>query len=443
MGQSVRKAEIAGGSVWLHLGLVAVLFVAITACGGSGTAARLHLDGVRLHVLADWKGAESKRFSAVLRLFEKQTGAVVSYQAPQDGVPDELAALAAAGRLPDVAILPQPALLRQYADRGNLVPLDAATIAQVDRNYGPVWRDLGTVDGTPYGVWFKAADKSLIWYRESTFERAGVVPPASVDDLLALEGTLARDGTAAFAVGGGDGWTLTDLFENIYLRSAGPELYDRLAGHRLAWTDASVVDALRTFQRLLQPRFVAGGAAAGTRLTFEEAARLLTSRTPRAAMLSEADFVVGTLSGPSSRIGTDIDVFAFPAVHPPQPAVVAGGDVAVAFRKSPVAQAFMSFLATADAARPWAEKGGFLSPNASLDLSVYPDALTRSFARSLLEAGDQLRFDMSDQLPASFGSNEHSGLAPGLRALMRGTPAGVVAKQLEAAAIKAFATGSS
>ena len=44
-----------------------------------------------------------------------------------------------------------------------------------------------------------------------------------------------------YSVAGADGWTLTDLFENIYLRTAGPEKYDQLAKHEIKWTDPTVV----------------------------------------------------------------------------------------------------------------------------------------------------------------------------------------------------------
>ena len=71
--------------------------------------------------------------------------------------------------------------------------------------------------GTLYGVWFKAANKSLIWYDVGAFERAGVVPPPDIDPLASAGARARRSGVPAFAVGGADGWTLTDWFENLYL----------------------------------------------------------------------------------------------------------------------------------------------------------------------------------------------------------------------------------
>ena len=39
-------------------------------------------------------------------------------------------------------------------------------------------------------------------------------------------------GVPPYSIGGADGWTLTDLFENIYLRQAGPDKYDQLTDAR-------------------------------------------------------------------------------------------------------------------------------------------------------------------------------------------------------------------
>ena len=78
----------------------------------------------------------------------------------------------------------------------------------------------------------------------------------------------------------------------------------------------------------------------------------------------------------------------------------------------------MRYLATPAAAAIWAAAGGFISANLELDLSVYPDDVTRSIARSLLEAGDGFRFDLSDLQPAAFGSTPDAGMQGALRGLL-------------------------
>ena len=63
----------------------------------------------------------------------------------------------------------------------------------VDSNYAPVWRELGSVDGKLYGVWFKAANKSTVWYRTDLFDAAGVKePPETWEEFLDAPGRCRR-----------------------------------------------------------------------------------------------------------------------------------------------------------------------------------------------------------------------------------------------------------
>ena len=55
----------------------------------------------------------------------------------------------------------------------------------------------------------------------SGLQGAGVEPPKTWAQLLAAAKTMKASGMPAYSIGGADGWTLTDLFENIYLRTAG------------------------------------------------------------------------------------------------------------------------------------------------------------------------------------------------------------------------------
>ena len=428
-----------GRDRWARLALLLCSAVFTSAaCVASGSEARL-ARGQTVEVLAVWTGVEQQHFARVVADFHARTGVSVTYTSASAGVADALARRVAAGRPPDIAFLPQPGALRQYAARGLLVPLDRVATAAVARNYSPVWRDLGSFGGHLYGVWFKAANKSLIWYNVGAFERAGVVPPDNVDRLATVAQTISASGLPAFAVGGGDRWTLTDWFENLYLRVAGPVLYDLLADHRLAWTDQSVKDTLGLLSRLLAPSLVAGGTRGALATTFPESVRQVFGQPPAAAMTSEGDFVAGFVTADTpAALGVDADVFAFPAVGPSGPAVVAGGDVAVLLRQSRAGTALLRYLATPEAAAVWAAQGGFISPNVNLDLSVYPDDITRSEARRLLDAGDSLRFDLSDLQPPVFGSTPSAGMQKALAEFLTTRDVDGTATELEAAATAAY-----
>ena len=111
--------------------------------------------------------------------------------------------------------------MTDFAQRGALKPIDFAT-DKIKEGFSQSWLDLGTVDGKLYGLFFKGANKSTIWYNVPVFEDAGVEPAENWDDFLAAGDTIAESGVPPYSIGGADGWTLTDLFENIYLRTRRP-----------------------------------------------------------------------------------------------------------------------------------------------------------------------------------------------------------------------------
>ena len=418
--------------------LAAVLAVAGCSAGPPAPPAQ-SLRGQKLEVAAVWSGVEQQHFELVLSAFTRQTGVSVTYTSAGYSVPVFLAARLARGRPPDVAFLPQPGLLRRYAAEHLIVPLDRVAGSAVASNYSPAWRRLGSAGGRLYGIWFKAAEKSLIWYNEDVFERAGVAPPADLDGLVRLAHRLARSGVPAFSVGSQDGWTLADWFSNLYLRLAGPGRYDRLAAHQIRWTDPSVVATLRLLARVLDPHVIAGGPRAAVLTSYQESVRQAFAAPPAAAMVFEGDFVAGIIRAVTPAVpGVNADVFPFPALGPPSPVVVAGGDAAVLMRRSPAGDALIRYLASPQAAAIWAAAGGFVSPNVNVGLSVYPDAISRFIAASLLQAGDNFRFSLSDLTPDSFGGTEGQGMRKSLQQFLVSRDVSATARQLEQAAGKAY-----
>lgn len=424
----------------MGLVLAVAVLLSLTRCGDAPESGRTSLEGASLEVVGAWSGVEQQRFEAVLRAFTNGTGASVHYSsAGRAGVPAVLAGRLADRRPPDVALLPQPGLLRDLAASGRLVRPSSAVVAEVRRNYAPVWRRLGTYAGQVYGVWFKAAHKSLIWYDVATFERSGVVPPADLAGLLQTAQVLTDAGRPAFALSARDGWTLTDWFENLYLQLAGPERYDRLATHRLPFTDPSVIEALRTMATLLAPRQIAGGVRGGLRAGFTESVETAFGAPAGAAMVQGADFLAAVVdTRTAAELGVDVDVFPFPGRGRGLPTVVGGGDVAVMLTSSAAADALLRYLATPRAAAIWARRGGFLSPNLNLDLSAYRDEITRSMARNLLDAGEGFRFDLSDLAPPDFGGRNDAGMQQELRNFLVRRNVDRTAQGLERAAAAAY-----
>ncbi|MCX4762543.1 ABC transporter substrate-binding protein [Streptomyces sp. NBC_01275] len=438
--------------------LAGALALTLTACGSdddkssgnesstgakeSGSALTLpKLNGTTLEVAAVWTGPEQANFKKVLAEFEKRTGAKITFVPAQDPIINFLGSKIAGGQPPDVAMLPQPGAIKQAVDKKWATPLGADAKAELAKNYSQGWQDIGAVNGTQYGVYYKAANKSLIWYNAKVFENAGASEPATWDELLKTAQTVYDSGVTPFSIPGADGWPLTDWFENVYLSQAGPEKYDQLAKHEIKWTDASVTKALTTLAQIWGKKdYVAGGADGALQTQFPNSVTqtFTGGDQPKAAMVYEGDFVQVNIAQTDAKVGTDAKVFPFPKVGSTAP-VVSGGDAAVILKDSKGAQALATFLASPDAAEIQAKLGGYLSPNKNVDLAAYPNDVQRKIAQALVAAGDDFRFDMSDQAPQAFGGTPGKGEWKDLQDFLKNpTDVAGIQKKLESDAAAAY-----
>jgi ABC-type glycerol-3-phosphate transport system substrate-binding protein len=363
----------------------------------------------------------------------------VKYNPAGDNIVTVLATAVQGGNPPDLATIAQPGTIREYAERGEIKPIDFAKDT-VSANYSPSVVDLGTFDGKLYSFLFKGANKSTVWYNVPVFTDAGVEPPETWEDFLAAAETIKASGVPAYSIGGADGWTLTDLFENIYLRTAGPEKYDQLATHEIPWTDQSVKDALAEMAKIFSDTDnIAGGTNGALQTDFPTSVTQVFADPPKAAMVIEADFVAGEIvNSTTAKPETGFNEFAFPSINGSPPSVVGGGDQLVMFKDTPASRALVEYLATPEAAEIWVKRGGFSSPNTGVPEDAYPDPILRATATALAEA-KSFRFDLSDLQPSAFGGTVGQGLFKLFQDFLA-NPDNVdgIAKQMEDAAAQAY-----
>jgi alpha-glucoside transport system substrate-binding protein len=430
------------------LGLILVLGLVLLAagCGGdddeaagttaAATTAEEAVSG-SVSVMGIWVGEEQKSFQAVVDGFEAvQPDVTVKYNPVGDNLPTVLGTAVQGGNPPDIAAIAQPGLMTQFVDQGELKPLDFVQDAVVE-NFGQSVVDTGTVDGSFYGLLWKANNASTVWYNVKAFEDAGIEPPETWDDLLTNADTIQQSGLPAYSIAGADGWTLTDLFENIYLRTAGAEKYDQLSRHEIPWTDASVKEALTEMAKVFSSSDnLAGGTTGALQTDFPTSVSNVFSPTPKAAMVIEADFVPGVVET-TLEPETGYNFFAFPSINDSPPAVVAKGNLVIAFRDTPAVRAFMEYLVSPESAEIWVKRGGFATPNKNVDPASYPDPLLRETSETMSGA-ETLRFDLGDLQPSAFGATVGQGMWKLFQDLLK-TPNDVdgIAQQLEAAAAKA------
>lgn len=365
--------------------------------------------------LTTFGGSELDALRVSLDKFTETTGILVTVESNRDSTA-VLRTRVAAGSPPDVALIPRPGLLAEFARAGNVVPLVNAdgTAGLIDSsvltdNYAQGIIDLGNVDGAIYGILAKANSKSTIWYKPASLAELGMEVPTTWDELLAVQAAYVAAGKTPWSIGGADGWTLTDWFENIYVRLNGPEKYMQLfVTHEIPWTDESVVATMEAFKQIVAPADtnLAGGAEGTLSTGFIEASNLVFRPDAAAEMYYEGGFMGGIIAGnfPDLTPIDDYTAFLFPKVNDDWGApVVGGGDLLAAFANRPEVAELVKWMAGTEGNTLWAGTGAVVSPNKNVDLSVY-SPLGALDANQVANATIFV-FDGSDLAPSAVGGD--------------------------------------
>ena len=365
-----------------------------------------------------WGGSEQDSFQKVLDAFKTKTGVTANYESVRQDYATTLQTRISGGNPPDVAIIPGIGFLRQFARQGSLKKVAdlGIDVNGIKSQYPPGILEIGQVDGTQYGIMVKFNSKSTVWFRPDKFKTASVTAPADWNAFTKLLGDLKAKGTAPLALGAGDSWTLTDWFESIYVRQAGPDKYDQLFSGKLPWSDPSVAAAVDTMKQALNDNYVLGGVTAALGRSFTDGIGQAFASNGTASVYYEGGFVGGIATGQTNKelkVGDTIDWFDFPAINSNK-SVTIGGDVIAAFTNKPGVKEFMQYMTTADAGAVWAATGAIISPVKSVAASAYPNDLAKREAAQVAGAS-AVRFDGSDLLPSGGGDDMGAALQDALR----------------------------
>ncbi len=377
------------------------------APGGSDAAA-----GGSLNVLSLWGGSEEEAFKAVLDAFTAKTGIAVNYEADRQTYSTTLQSRITGGNPPDIAIIPGIGFLRRFAKDGSLVKITDLGIdtAGLPESYPEGFLGAGTVDGELYALPAKYNNKGTMWYRPDLFEAAGVAVPTTWDEFKAALESL-KSSPGAMSLGAKDDWNLTDWFENIYIRQAGVDAYDKLFGAEGDWADPSVQATVDTMLEVINDDLVVGGIDAAVGRAWTDAIAQVFKPEPEAAVFYEGGFVGGIAMGQTNTelvIGETIDWFPFPSFGGDD-VTTFGGDVIGALTNTPASKAFIEYVITPEANQVWAGTGAIVTPHKGVGTDAYPNELVVREAESLTNAA-QIRYDGADLLPAGIAGESLGAL---------------------------------
>ncbi len=366
---------------------------------GAATPAPSAQIGGKVTVIGTWGGSEQESFLAMVKPFEDQTGIKVEYTGTRD-LNAVLTTGVASGILPDLAGLPGPGQMVEYAKAGALKPLDdVLDISTYRAQTAPALVDLGTVDGKVIGVFIKAAVKGLIWYNPKVYTSG---QPTSWDDLEAKAaaaaqaiGGNAKPWCVGLESGAASGWPGTDWIEDFVLRQAGPDVYDKWVAGQQKWTSPEIKSAFQAFGTVITESY--GGPKTVLATNFGDGGNQLFKSPPGCIFHHQASFITDFFQKQGGAKAGDYDFFPFPDINPQYSGAVEGaGDLFGMFNDTPQARALIKYLVTADAQSIWVGRGGALSANKNV--SNYPDDISKRSAEILANA-KIFRFDASDLMP--------------------------------------------
>jgi alpha-glucoside transport system substrate-binding protein len=417
-------------------GVLAVAALTATACGGgdddggdagaSSGASTIDcapykafgdLNGKTVTVYTSITAPEDAPHQASYKPFEDCTGVTIKYEGSKE-FEAQLPVRVKGGNAPDIAYLPQPGLLATMVATGKVKEAPAEVAANVDK-YMPESKAWGTVDGKFYAAPLGANVKSFVWYSPSAFADKGYQVPKTWAELLALSDKIAADNPggdvkpwcAGIESGDATGWPATDWLEDVMLRTAGPETYDKWVAHEIPFNDPAVATALAEVGKILKnDKYVNGGygdvkTIAST--AFQDAGQPILEGScylHRQASFYAANWPEGT------KVAEDGDVWTFylPSVDESTKPVLVGGEFTAAFADRPEVKAFQTYLSSLEWANERARtcgSGGCVTANKEADPSLLTNPVDKLSAEILTDPAAKSSFDGSDLMPGAVGSN--------------------------------------
>ncbi|MGC5020533.1 ABC transporter substrate-binding protein [Micromonospora sp. DT47] len=368
-------------------------------------------DGKKVSIYASIRDAEADLLEQSWKQFTDCTGIKIDYEGNAE-FEAQLPVRVDGGNAPDLAFVPQPGLVKRFADAGKLKSLGADTKAMAEQNLPADWLKYGTVNGTLYGVPLGANVKSFVWYSPKTFKEKGWQVPTTWDDLIKLSDTIAASGTKPWCAGieSGDatGWPATDWIEDVLLRTQGPEVYDQWTTHAIPFNDPRVVEAVDRAGTILKSEKYMNGGFGGVKsigtTAFGEAGLPIT--TGKCAMHRQASFYANQFPD-GTKVAEDGDAFAFyfPAIDPAKGKPVLGaGEFVVAYADRPEVQAVQTYLASGEYVNSRAKLGNWVTANNKLDIANVASPIDKLSVQILQDKSGVFRFDGSDLMPAAVGA---------------------------------------
>jgi raffinose/stachyose/melibiose transport system substrate-binding protein len=183
--------------------------------------------------------------------------------------------------------------LKSYVDANQVVDLTdwLGQNAAVKEKILPSSFGAGTVNGKIYALPVETVQPIVLFYNKKVFDKVGVQPPKSYQDILDLIPKFNAQKIAPFSLAGQSRWTNMMWLEFMLDRQAGSDVFNNVfAGKAGAWSDPQVLEMLTKVQDLVKGNAFIKGFSSITADSNADQALLYTGK---AAMMVHGSWSYG------------------------------------------------------------------------------------------------------------------------------------------------------
>ena len=389
--------------------ILALTTMGLAACGGDGGSGA---DDKTVTILSSVDQPVQDGLEETLTAKLKADGYTVDWQ-KVDAIDQLIMTRIQGNQLPDIALIPQPGVVRNVVNRAGGKAVDLSTLvdkATLEKTMVPGTLDAGTIDGKLYGLLVSMNVKGLVFYPKKAFEKAGYEVPETIGDLEALTEQIKSDGGTPWCAGieseAATGWPATDWFEILVAKYGGVDTYNSWVAGETKFDSEVVRQAAGEFEKLLfTDGNVPGGRKAIATTSFQTAGTPMFDAKPGCWMYNQGSFITGFFpKAVQSNLDEEVGVFGFPpASAGGENPSLGGGDLLMAFNDSAATKAAVTALSEPDAGEKAAGMSSFISPHKTFNMDAYPNEFTKQVAGVAYDSTAFL-FDGSDQMPGEVGA---------------------------------------
>jgi alpha-glucoside transport system substrate-binding protein len=394
----------------LGTALATVAALALTACGGdSGSSSDSKTVTIWSSIDAPVQAGMEKKLNEKLKAANSDI--TIKWQQVQD-INALIITKIQAGDTPDIALIPQPGVVKQMNSLGATKAMDdAVDMAALKDNMVAGSLDAGTIDGSLMGLLVSANVKGLVFYPKKAFDAAGYKAPTDIAGLDALTEQIKSDGGTPWCMGiesdTATGWPATDWIETLVMKYNGADVYNKWITNEVKFDSPEVKKATDEFSKLLfTDGNTLGGQSAIVSTNFGTAGNPMFDKAgPKCWLYNQGSFITGFFpKAVTSDLDANVGVFGFPpATAGGDNPVEGGGDMMTMLNDSDNVKTVVKALSETDIGDDAAGSSSFISPHSDFNLKLYSTDTTKTMAGVAYDATIFL-FDGSDQMPAEVGT---------------------------------------